>query len=143
MNRLRSLLIIGCALGIGLATWHGTAVGTSFPDPALIRLLRGMALLKGAMAIAALLAVFWRFGWPMSPPVALGYLLCTWTLAGASVLIWRLTLIPFAAVSFHAALLGILAAAWQDDLRRRPFLHHGRHHVPQHQDAVQLRAPGH
>jgi hypothetical protein len=31
------------------------------------------------------------------------------------VLIWQLTLLAFAAVVFHAALIGLLLVAWRDD----------------------------
>ena len=60
---LRAALLAGCAAAIGLAAWAGNPADYLQADPALARLLRGMALLKGLIAIAAVGAVFWRFGW--------------------------------------------------------------------------------
>jgi hypothetical protein len=111
---LRAFLIVGCALAIGAATWVSEPSGYLQADPALARLLRGMALIKGAAVLGAVLAVHWRFGWRVTKPLSLTYILGSWTLAGTTMLIWQLTWIALAAVAFHAALLAILLAAWRD-----------------------------
>jgi hypothetical protein len=112
-GRLRSVLMVGCAISIGIAVYLGDP--SSFtPDPALARLLRGMALIKGVIATAAAAAVCWRFGRPVSKPVAAGYLLGSWILVGSTLLIWQLSWIPAAAILFHAAALSMLFVSWRD-----------------------------
>ncbi len=111
---LRTLLIVACAVSIGAAAWYGDPSGYLRTDAALSRLLRGMAAIKGGIAVAAIGAVLWRFGLPLSKGVAIGYLLGCCALAGATMLIWQLTLIPFAALLFHGAALGMLVMGWRD-----------------------------
>jgi len=111
---LRAVVIVACALAIGAAAWFGDPSGYLQADPALARLLRGMALIKGAAVIAAVGAVLWRFGFPVSKPVALAYALGSGVLAGSTMLIWKLTLIPFAAVLFHASALAMLIVGWRE-----------------------------
>ena len=110
---LRAALIAGCALSIGIAAYVGEP--TSFADDlALARLLRGMALIKSVMALVAVAVVLWRFGRPVSTPVAAGYLLGCWVVVGSTMLIWQLSWIPAAAVLFHAAGLSMLLLSWRE-----------------------------
>jgi hypothetical protein len=113
-SALRALLIVGCALSIGAAALLAEPSGYLQNDPALARLLRGMALIKGVAVLGAVLAVHWRFGWRVTKPLAITYLLGSWTLAGTTMLIWQLSSIVVAAVAFHTALLATLLAAWRD-----------------------------
>jgi hypothetical protein len=112
---LRAALIAGCAVTVGSALRLGNPAPYLMADPALARLLRAMALIKGSLALAALLASWWRFGWRVDTRISIAYLAATWTMAAAAVLIWQLTLMAFAAVLFHGALIGLLLAAWRDD----------------------------
>jgi hypothetical protein len=73
-----------------------------------------MAIVKGAIVLAGISLLYWRFSRPVSSAMAGVYLAAAWLAAGASVLIWQLTLIPLAAVAFHLALLAFLLAAWRD-----------------------------
>jgi hypothetical protein len=113
------MLVAGCALAIGIAMRTTDPAAYIAADPALARLLRGMAVIKGAAVLGAVFAVFWRFGWRVSLPVSLSYIAGSWLLAGTTMLIWQLTLIPPAAVVFHAALIAMLVTAWRDDNKRR------------------------
>lgn len=113
-SALRAILIFGCALAIGAAVWASDPADYLRTDPALARLLRGMALIKGVAVLGAVLAVHWRFGWRLSKPLSITYLLGSWALAGTTMLIWQLTSIVLAAAAFHTALLAILLAAWRD-----------------------------
>jgi hypothetical protein len=113
-ERLRAVLIVGCAIFIGVALHLGDPVAYARADPDLARLLRAMALIKGAIAIAAVAAVFWRAGWEVSKPVAASYLLGCWVLAGSAALIWQLAYIASAAIAFHAAALALLLVAWRE-----------------------------
>jgi hypothetical protein len=105
---------LGCVGALAVAAWLGDPSGYLKADPALARLLRGMALIKGMIAIAAVGAVFWRLAWPVSRPVATTYLLSSWALAGSTALIWQLSYIVPAALLFHAAALSLLLAGWRE-----------------------------
>ena len=111
---LRGGLILGCAAAIGVAAWSGDPSGYLQADPALARLLRGMALIKGMIATAAAGIVFARLAWPVSRAAAAGYLAGCWALAGSSALIWQLSYIVPAALLFHAAALALLLLGWRE-----------------------------
>jgi hypothetical protein len=113
-TRLRSVLIVGCAISVGIAMYMGDPSGYLLADPALARLLRGMAVIKGVIAIAIVGAVWWRFGRAVSRPVAVSYALGCWVVAGSTTLVWQLTSIVMAAVLFHAAALSMLIVSWRD-----------------------------
>jgi hypothetical protein len=83
-------------------------------DPELFRLLRGMAVLKGLMALAGLALVGWRVGRAIEARMAMAYILGACGLALASGLIWELQVIPVASTLFHGAILALLITAWRD-----------------------------
>jgi hypothetical protein len=111
---LRAVLLAGCVIAVAFAAWAGDPTASLQADPALARLLRCMALIKGLLVLGALGAVLWRFGWPVGRPVAAAYAGGTWVLAGSTTLIWQLSHIPLAAVLFHAAAIGMLAVGWRE-----------------------------
>jgi hypothetical protein len=111
---LRTLLVAGCVLSVCVALCYGDPAGYLQSDPALARLLRGMALIKGAIGMAAIALVLWRYGWPISRAAAVSYALGCAVLAGCSALIWQLTWIAPAAVLFHAGLIGMLILGWRE-----------------------------
>jgi hypothetical protein len=115
----RAVLILACALSIGAAVWVSDPTAYLQADPALARLLRGMALIKAAAVLTAVAAVMWRFERRVALPLSVTYVVGSSALAGTTMLIWQLTWIAAAAVAFHAALLGLLLAAWRDDGRPR------------------------
>jgi hypothetical protein len=115
----RAGLIAACALSIGLAAWAGHPTGYLEADPALAHLLRAMALIKGLIVLGALGAALWRYGWEITAPVAVGYAACIAVLAGSATLIWQLTLIPLAALMFHAALIGLVYVGWREGVGAR------------------------
>jgi hypothetical protein len=99
-------------------------------DPGLARLLRGMAVLKALIALPVLALVYWRFGSPVSPRIAIGYLAGVSMMTAGPALIWQLSFIGPVALLFHAALIGLLLIArhdgprWQQlarSVRRRSF----------------------
>ncbi len=55
-----------------------------------------------------------RFKRPVPMRFAAVYLVAMWLAAGASMLIWQLTAIPFAAIAWHTGGLAFLVAAWRD-----------------------------
>jgi hypothetical protein len=111
---LRTAVLAACALSIGAAAWYGDPSGYLTADPALARLLRGMAAIKGMIALAAIGAVLWRFGWPTSKGAAIVYIGGTSVLAGSTMLIWQLTSLVLAAVLFHVAALSMLVVGWRE-----------------------------
>jgi hypothetical protein len=111
---LRGGLIAGCATAIGIAAWMGDPGACLQADPALGRLLRGMAMIKGLMALAAVSVVLWRFGWRVSRGAATTYLIACWALAAATTLIWQLSYILPAALLFHVAAISMLWAGWRE-----------------------------
>ena len=111
---LRAALLLGCAAALTLAAWVGNPAPYLSADVDLGRLLQGMALIKAGIVFAAISLLWWRFKRPVPVPLAAIYLIGTCLAAGASMLIWQLTAIPLAAITFHAGGLAFLVAAWLD-----------------------------
>ena len=111
---MRALLLAGCVASAATAGWLADPAAVLRADPELARLLRGMALIKATLVLAAVGVLLWRFGRPMTPRTAGAYLASAWMLCGAGVLIWQPSTIPFAALLFHAGVLLLLVAAWGD-----------------------------
>jgi len=111
----RALLLAGCALAAVAAYVFGNPVALQGADPELAVLLRGMALIKAALVVAALGILWWRFRWPVSTGVAAGYLAGAWLAAGAATMIWQLTHLAQAAVLFHVGEIALLLLAWRDN----------------------------
>jgi hypothetical protein len=116
---LRALLLCGCLAMVAIAAWIGRPAAYLASDADLARLLRGMALIKGFLALAAVGVLLWRFGHPLSQRMAGAYLVGAWLAAGASMLVWQLTLIPLAALVFHVGEITMLLTAWRDRTGRR------------------------
>lgn len=118
---LRSLLVLGCTVSVLLAAWLAAPATALRADPELVFLLRGMALIKAAIVLAAVGVLCWRFGQPVLPRVAGAYLAGAWLTAGATMLVWQLSFIPLAALVFHVGEFTLLWVAWRDHAEgRRP-----------------------
>ena len=111
---MRALLLAGCVASAAAVGWLADPAAVLQADPELARLLRGMALIKAAVVLAAIGVLLWRFGGPTTPRTASAYLAGAWMLCGASLLIWQLSAIAFAALLFHTGVLLLLVAAWRD-----------------------------
>ncbi len=116
----RRLVLLGGVAFVPLvvAAWPGAGAAAA-GDPDLVRVLRGMALIKGLTALAALAAVLWRFGRPVSALVGTGYAASVWALWSAAWLVASLAHLVTAALLFHASLLTLLLVAWRDPGRGR------------------------
>ena len=112
---LRTTLLLGCAVTAALAAWAGNPLPHLDSDFALGRLLRAMAVIKAGVVLAAICLLWWRFQRPVPIRLATACLVGVWLAAGASMLIWQLTAVPLAALTFHAGGLAFLVAAWRDD----------------------------
>jgi len=118
---LRAGLVAGCLAAALVAGWLGGPASHADGDPALARLLRGMAGLKAAAVLGIAAGLLWRFGWPVPWRLAAAYAVGTWMLAAASVLVWRLSELGAAAVLFHAGLVLLAVAGLRDvGVRARP-----------------------
>jgi hypothetical protein len=113
-GRLRLLLIGGALLAAAAAYLVGEPTAYLQADPKLGVLLRGMAVIKAMFSLAAMAALWWRFGRPIAPATAVVYLVATWMTAGASVLVWQLWHIGLGAATFHAGELTLLLVAWRE-----------------------------
>lgn len=111
---MRLALLVGCVATVCVAGWYGDPAAGLKADPELAQMLRGMALIKAAMVLAAVALLGWRFGHPISRRQAAVYLAGGWLAAGATMLIWQLTRIPAAGVAFDLAEFGFLLMAWRD-----------------------------
>jgi hypothetical protein len=114
VSLLRGGLVSGCAIAIGIAAWLGDPSAYFNADPALARLLRGMALIKGMIALAIVCAVFWRLAWPVTKTAGAAYLLSSWAVAASTMLLWQLSYIVPAALLFHVAALFLLWLRWRE-----------------------------
>ena len=111
---LRAVLLMGCATTVLLTARVGNPVPSLESDLDLSRLLRGMAVIKAGIVLAAISLLWWRFKRPVPAPLAACALIATWSAGGASMLIWQLTAIPFAAFAFHVSGFVFVVAAWLD-----------------------------
>jgi len=110
---LRVGLLVGCIAGAAVA-W-AAASGSSHPaEPELAVLLRGMAAIKGLLAVLGAGLVYWRFGLPISARAALAYATAVGLMFVGCALIWQFAFIPLAAALFHAGGIGALLVAWRE-----------------------------
>lgn len=96
--------------GVALATLAAPAE----IDPDLARLLRFMALLKGAFAFAGFAAGYWRLARPAAPWRSAVYILAPGLMAGGAIGLYGLQAAGLSTLVLHAGLLGMLAAALTD-----------------------------
>lgn len=111
-----SAICLCAALGVGAAMSDPAAYAT---DPDLARLLKAMTLIKGAMALAATVAIGWRAGTALSVMWALGYGLSVaamWSGVGA---MWQLSHAAYAAVALHGGFFAALILLFRDPLVER------------------------
>ena len=102
----------GSAFGIA---WAGGAVGSvPMTEPALLNLLRFMAVMKGALALAAGAAMVWRSRRPIRGGVRFAYGVAIASLAAGPVPIWAGTHIWAGALLVHGGLLLWAITAWRD-----------------------------
>ena len=99
---MRTALVVG-SLAAAVAARFAASGMAQAAEPELVVLLRGMAAIKGLLAVSAASLVWWRLGQPVSSRVAAAYIACAWVLFASTVLIWQLAFILAAAVLFHAA----------------------------------------
>lgn len=110
----RSVLIGGCLGAATLGLLAGDPAAYLQSDPELSRVLRGMALIKAALVLLAISAIFWRCSWSLSRGPGAGYVLGVVLMAFATAVIWQLSHLAAAAGLFHLGLFLLLGAAYLD-----------------------------
>lgn len=114
---LRCALFGGAMVAVALAATFGDPAAHLRADPDLSHLLRGMAVIKAALALGALAALSWRFARPIQPATAIAYFVGAWLMAAASMIVWRLSFIGLGALAFHSGELTLLVVAWREHRR--------------------------
>ncbi len=107
----RTLLLSAVLVAVGLAALFGQPRPALLADPDLAVVLRGMGMIKAAIAAAALTLVWWRAGDAVSWRRFLAYVACCALLVASSVLVLKLAILIPTSIVFHATLLtlGLLA----------------------------------
>lgn len=107
----RTLLVSVVLVAIGLAVLFGQPRPALLADPELAFVLRGMGMIKAAIAMGASTLVWWRAGAAVSGRRFLAYVGCCALLVVSSVLVLKLAILVATSVVFHATLLtlGLLA----------------------------------
>jgi hypothetical protein len=113
------ILLIGAAVLPALA---GLTIGhlarpSGTIEPALVLLLRLMALIKLGIGLGAAWLVGWRLRPDCTAPLAVGYLIAVALMAAAPGLIWFMNDFALAAGLFHAGFLLALVLAYRDGVR--------------------------
>jgi hypothetical protein len=104
---------------VGAATGGLLASALAGPPPAdaeLVRLLRGMVLIKGAIALAAAALLFRRLGRPVTPRPALGYAAGLGLTLGSLGWLWGLSGLLAGSIAFYAGLAIAAFSASRDPL---------------------------
>lgn len=123
---VRAVLFVVCVAAALAGLAVGRPDGLLQSDPELARLLRGMALIKAGILVAALGLLSWRFHWRTSRRLVVVYNGAAEAMSFAAGLIWQLTSILVAAGLFHLGLVVLLVAMLRDNTgrggitRRRP-----------------------
>jgi hypothetical protein len=96
------------------AAYAGPSAHAALGDPALMRLLRAMAVIKAGMAAAVIAAVFWRLGVAATPLALAGYAAVCAAMASGPLLIWGMAHVVLGALVLHAGLLAGALLLWRD-----------------------------
>ena len=99
----------GWIAGHGLAPAHPVAA-----EPALVMLLRFMAILKLGLALGATALTFWRITASIGDRLAIAYIAASALMLAAPGLIWSIAPLAAGALLFHGGLFVFLIAASRD-----------------------------
>ena len=113
--RLRLAFLGACALAAVAATFFAGTSGVQSADPDLAKLLKGMAIIKTVILLAAGAAIWWRLGSPIRPGFAAGYIIFGAIGVAGAALVWNMAGLAVAPFLFDGGLLGFLILALRDD----------------------------
>ena len=114
----RAVLVLAALLTAGAAALFGQPRPALLADPELAFVLRGMGLIKAAIALGVLALVWWRATSAVSAARFLAYVAAGALLAAAAVLVLKLAVVAATSVVFHATLLALGLLALGDDRLR-------------------------
>ena len=111
---LRLTFLAVCAVAAAAATYFaGGSVQSADPD--LAKLLKGMAIIKTVILLAAGATIWWRLGFSIRPGFAAGYMLFGAMGVAGAALVWNMAGLGLAPFLFDGGLLGFLILALRDD----------------------------
>lgn len=110
----RTILVIVVAASIAISVHSVAPEAAARAGADLTHLLRFMAALKGAMALAAFAAVLWRFGEPVTSGRLGAYALVSGIMAAGPPLIWGIDRVGLGALLLHGGLLACVVLLWRD-----------------------------
>ncbi|MCG6206418.1 hypothetical protein LPW26_17355 [Rhodopseudomonas sp. HC1] len=115
-HRAVALIVAAAAMGVAvLSSWPDARdLAVQPTDAELIMLLRFMAVVKAALALAALGVSAWRLGHPASPALTLGYTLAPALMVAAPIVIWQMAHVALGAALFHGGFVVVLLALYAD-----------------------------
>ena len=112
---MRMAFLGACALAAAAATYFAGTGSVQAADPDLARLLKGMAIIKTVILLAAGAAIWWRLGLAIRPSFAAGYIIFGALGVAGAALVWNMAGLEFAPFLFDGGLLGFLILALRDD----------------------------
>ena len=115
---LTAVMLAGCVIAAAAVHLLAPALPSvhAVPDdPALARLMQGMAVIKMTFVAVMAALLVWRFGRPVTLQMTLGYLCCIWVISAATVLIWQSSWLGTASVLFHGAGFAFMVLGLRDD----------------------------
>lgn len=112
VNRL--LLLAAVAIGAVGAIVADTASPVIAADADLVGLLRFMALLKAALALAFVGVIWWRLASPAGPWRLAAYAATGAAMTAGPILIWTMSHLGLGAALLHAGLLAAALLLWRD-----------------------------
>ena len=113
--RLRLAFLGACALAAAAAILYAGTGGIQSVDPDLAKLLKGMAIIKTVILLAAGAAIWWRLGSPIRRAFAAGYIIFGAAGIAGAALVWNMAGLGLAPFLFDGGLLGFLILALRDD----------------------------
>lgn len=113
--RLRLAFLGACAFAAAAATLYAGTGGIQTVDPDLAKLLKGMAIIKTVILLAAGALIWWRLGSPIRPAFAVGYIMFGAIGVAGAALVWNMAGLALAPFLFDGGLLGFLILALRDD----------------------------
>ncbi len=116
LSRISIALLGVGAVGLSFALTDAPAASRAVADAGveLTRLLRFMAVIKGAMALAAVGALFWRLGSEVSLGRFVAYGACCTAMVAGPGLIWDMAHVGLGALLLHGGLIAVIILLWRD-----------------------------
>lgn len=106
--------LIAAAVASAALAWFVTRHHATNPDAELTHVLQFMTLAKGMIGAVALWLVSIRFGYPITPRLASGYIVGAAIMASGPGAMWTTAHIILGSILFYAGLGALLLIGWTD-----------------------------